>query len=93
MRVERDAVADRRPLRIRRLGPSIRRVRNAGPKAPTLSAVAGQVDPFLVLGDLSGARCGGGPPRIAYSQNWTLEFANASRRAKSTRIKYCPRIG
>ena len=64
-------MADRRPLRIRRLGPSIRRVRNAGPKAPALSADAGHVDPFSMLGDLSRAGCGGGPPRIAYSQTGT----------------------
>ena len=69
MRVNHDVAVDCLELRIRKMGPSIRRIRNAGIKAPALSTFAGQVDPSLVLGHRSRVGCGCGLPRIAHSQN------------------------
>ena len=68
-------------------------MRVAGPKTPSLSTVAGQVYPSLVLGDLSRVGYGAILPRIVYWQNGALELANASSRAKNTRIKYFRRVG
>ena len=65
--------ADRLALRIRKLGTSIRRMRNAGPKAPALSAFAGQADFSLMIGDLSRVGCGDGLPRIASLQTGALK--------------------
>ena len=39
-------------------------MRNAGPKASALRTLARQFDPSLVLGDLSRAGFGGGPPSL-----------------------------
>jgi len=69
-------------------GTSNRRIRNAGTKAPALSTFAENLDPSLVLGDLSQARFGGGPPSIASSQIGTLDSANTQFWVKCTRIKY-----
>ena len=66
-------------------------MRVAGQKAPALGTVTGQLYSFLMLGESSRVGYSGGPPRIAYSSNWALELANASSRAKDTRIKYCRR--
>ena len=41
----------------------------------------GQFDSCLVLGGVRRTGCGGRVPRLAHSQNWALESANASRRA------------
>ena len=68
-------------------------MRVAGPKTPALSTFAGQVYSSLVLGDLSRVGYGAILPLIAYSPNRVLELANASSRAKDTRIKYCRRTG
>ena len=55
------------------------------PSFDTLVVEAGVI---LVCGVVNGAGCGGGLPRIAYSQKLALESANASRRNQNARVRF-----